>query len=430
MTGRYVRVFLTCLLLLAVASPSLAARRSSLAGNLLIQDADDVFFFPHLVTQHKRTVSFDFGPFQSGTSPDILGSGGMIFGNESVTLGAFTHRSEFLGALTDAFFTRGDIDHKSGGADGNFGTGPWRTGLDQRHVIGVGPTPLNWIDVLAGTQMGEMPIGIRFSLGRDNIERPRTNVPPDNESSDATAVNVVLGTRLQDMGIDASVDVAFASAQEKVPTGTGTQNDVTESSPFSIALGARRVPTEESDALTLGVLGMFGFTTSSEDYKPATGTGSSTDYSSLNVALGAGPVYRPNDRTNVAMYGTFEYQRWSEEWKSGTPAVTNTDTYTDLTIPGWNIAAEVEMASWLQFRAGMRSRYIFADFHEERGTTPAVDDHEKDNELQFGWTTGIGIKFDNFRIDGVLDPYVVNTGTDLLGSSSDLFGLVTTSFTF
>src|SRR6266436_3017114 len=101
MTGRYVRVLFTVLTLLVLASPGHAARRSSLDGNLLIQDADDVFFFPHLVTMHKRMVTYDYGTNAS------TGSGGMVFGINNVTIGAFTHRSDFMGALTDAFFTRG-----------------------------------------------------------------------------------------------------------------------------------------------------------------------------------------------------------------------------------------------------------------------------------------------------------------------------------
>ena len=60
MTSRFVRYLLPCLLLLALASPSSAvSRRSSLAGNLLIPDTDDIFIFPHLVTDHKRMVTFD-----------------------------------------------------------------------------------------------------------------------------------------------------------------------------------------------------------------------------------------------------------------------------------------------------------------------------------------------------------------------------------
>jgi len=38
--------------------------------------------------------------------------------------------------------------------------------------------------------------------------------------------------------------------------------------------------------------------------------------------------------------------------------------------------------------------------------------------------------FDNFKIDGYIDPAVVTSGTDLLGDSSDLFGLVTASYSF
>ena len=98
MTGRYVRILFTVLTLLAVASPSFAARRSSLSGNLLIQDQDDIFFFPHLVNAHKRMVTFDFG------SNSGIGSGGMVFGNEPNQVAA-------AGGLRRPAFRRGMVHH-------------------------------------------------------------------------------------------------------------------------------------------------------------------------------------------------------------------------------------------------------------------------------------------------------------------------------
>lgn len=399
MTGRYVRVFFTVLTLLALASPSFAARRSSLSGNLLIQDQDDIFFFPHLVNAHKRMVTFDFG------SSDGIGSGGMVFGNEQITLGAFTHRSDFLGALSDAFFTRGDIDHLGTG----IGTFPTPGG--NSIGIGVGPDALNWIDAVVGWEVGENPWGVRLSVGRGNDDPS-----PDDVDQSVTAFNVILGTRLSQWNTDASVEFAFATAEENVPTGK------TESSPFHVGVGLRRTAGEESDALVLGWLGTFGFTSGSVDVTPTGGTQASTDRTSIDVVLGAGPVYRPNDRTNVAMYGTFEFNSRKDEDNVAT------ETHTNLVIPGWNIACEVELASWLQWRAGMESKFrFFTDKHEPATGTSTED---KENLLDFGWTTGVGMKVGQLQIDGMLNPTVLTSGTDLLGNDSSLFGLVSGTFHF
>lgn len=399
MTGRYIRGLFTVLTLLALASPSFAARRSSLSGNLLIQDQDDIFFFPHLVTAQKRMVTFDFG------SSDGIGSGGMVFGSEQITLGAFTHRSDFLGALSDAFFTRGDIDHVG------TGVGSFPTPGGNSVGIGVGPDALNWIDAIIGWQMGETPWGVRFSLGRGNVDPA-----PDTIDESVTAFNAIVGTRLNRWNADVSVEFTYASATDNAAAGK------TESSPFHVGVGVRRTAGEESDALVLGWLGTFGYTSGSLDFTPTGGTQSSTDRSSMDLVIGAGPVYKPNDRTNVAMYGTFEYSQQKDE----SPALT--ETWTSMVIPGWNIAAEVDLASWLQWRAGMQSKFRF--FNNKNEPTPGTATEDKSNILNFGWTTGLGMKVGQLQIDGMLNPTVLTSGTDLLGNDSELFGLVSGTFRF
>jgi hypothetical protein len=396
MTGRYVRVFFTLLLVLVAASPSFAARRSSLSGNLLIQDTDDMFFFPQLVAQQKRLVTFDFG------TTDGLGSGGMVFGTESFAFGVFAHRSEFLGALPDGYLTRGDIDNIT------------RAGAIDR---GIGPNALNWIDVLAGWQAGDMPIGVRFSVGRGNDD-PAEAAPTDPDvQQNINAFNVIVGARFPQWGAtDASLEFSYANAE---------QNDATltrDSSPWEISVGLRHTANEESDALVLGWLGMFNYGSGTVDVTPVGGgPGTSTDDTKLNVVVGAGPVYKPSDRTNVAMYGTFEYAQTKTE------TGTTTETHTNTVIPGWNVAAELEAASWLQFRAGLRSKFNFFDDHHE---ATGVDTHDKNNSLDYAWTTGVGIHLANFTVDGFLDPSVITSGTDVFGNSDNLFGLVTASYHF
>ena len=384
MTSRFVRYSLPCLLLLALASPSSAgSRRSSLAGNLLIPDTDDIFIFPNLVTDHKRMVTFNMGPNQG------LGSGGLVFGTEKLTFAAFAHRSDFLGAVNSAFNTIGDADSAAIHAAGT--TRP----------LGGGPAlgALNWIDAMVGLEAMGMPWGLRYSMGR-NVSESGTN------KNSITSVNAVVGTHLGAVNADASAEFSYAT------TDSAGQ---TKGSPFGFSVAARRTPSDQSDNLVLGWLGNFDWRKRSTDVTSGSTT-ATTDYSRLNFIAGVGPVYKPSDRTNVAMYGTFEFEQNKTTPKSGSEKKSTT-----LTIPGWNIAAEMDVASWLQVRAGLRSSFTF------NKTEPGPN---KTNEHPFQWTSGVGIHLNNLQIDGYLDPRVVTTGTDLLGNNDSTFGLVTASYHF
>lgn len=402
MNGRYVRLFLTVLLLLAVASPTFAARRSSLSGNLLIQDADDIFFFPQLVTMHNRMVTFDFGTVSDH------GSGGMVFGNERVTLGLFAHRSEFLGTIDRAYFTRGDID--------NIGNGG---------IIGVGVADaMNWVDLLVGFQAGDNPVGIRVSLAGDKFDQSVAPGDVGENKWGATAFNVVLGTRVASRGIDGSIEFGYASTKDNTAATPPATAITDEESPWEIALAARRTAIDESDALFLGWLGMFSYGSSTRDVTSGTAT-SSVDYSTFALQVGVGPVYHPNARTNVAMYGTFDYIYAKQDL----PTTANDSTLTSWAIPGWNVAAEVELTSWLQFRSGLRQRFSFNKLKVEP-PAPGNTNETKVNVLDFEWTTGIGLHAGNFSFDGYINPDALTQGTDLLGEGGRLFGMVSTTLTF
>jgi hypothetical protein len=317
-----------------------------------------------------------------------------------------------LGAVPDAFLTRGDIDNTP--RDGEIGL-----------PSGVGPNALNWIDILAGWQAGDMPFGVRFSVGRNNVDPPETAPGDPDVQQDISAFNVIVGARFPQWGAtDASLEFTYANATQSTATQTF------DNSPWQITGAVRHTANEESDALVLGWLGMFRYGAGSVDVNsvPAT-TAFTVDNTLFNVVLGAGPVYKPNDRTNVAMYGTFEYASDKTETPPGN-ATPDTETHTSTVLPGWNVAAELEAASWLQFRAGLRSQFRFNDDHHEEAGIPVPDQHDKNNELFYQWSTGVGINFANFQVDGFLDPAVITSGTDLLGNSDTLFGLVTASYHF
>lgn len=398
MLSRFMRLLVLSLILLSLASPGFAARRSSLGGNLLIKDMDDIFFLPQRVVDYNRTLTFDYG------SSNGLGSGGMIFGNERITFGAFAHRSDFLGAIPNAFMTIGDFDGLS--ADGQsdlFGT------------IAAGPPggAYNWIDVLLGFQGGEIPMGLRLSVGRT-----QDDVTPGGgteELSNVTSFDVVFGLSVRE--VELAAEVSFATAKDEISP------DKTESSPVGFAVMARKTAMEESEDLQLGWLGNFAYVTGGDEVSGT--TTSENNLTGLMFSAGVGPVYMPTERTTVGMYGTFTYERVTDELTAG--GTTTKSTLTDFVIPGWKIAGEVEIASWLQWRGGLVSRYTISQTKDEVGTT---EDKATESGLEYSWHTGVGFTLGDFMLDGYIDPSVVTSGTDLLGDSSDLFGMVTARYSF
>lgn len=144
---------------LAAFSPdAFADRRSSLAGNILIHDQDDVYMYPQLTLEHRNLVSFDYFPGASlnsvlstgatnvsgqgggatnntssnnfptnNVSPSALGprsedaasvpngpssmggSGLLLFGQDGFAFGIATHREEWYGTSPGSFLGVGDL---------------------------------------------------------------------------------------------------------------------------------------------------------------------------------------------------------------------------------------------------------------------------------------------------------------------------------
>jgi len=151
----------TSLTALAIASTAHADRRSSLAGNLLITDQDDIYIYPQLSLKYRNMVSFDYFPgatlsqvlgASSGDSnpsepqpsnntnnaannvvisgPGALtgrdeatqlegavqngdlsmgGAGLLLFGQENFAFGISSHREDIFGATPQAFLGVGDL---------------------------------------------------------------------------------------------------------------------------------------------------------------------------------------------------------------------------------------------------------------------------------------------------------------------------------
>ena len=168
----------------AFQGEAFADRRSSLAGNMLIVDQDDVYIYPQLTLEHRNLVSFDYFPgvnlgqvlgrnadtagsdSGAGTptptpdtdAPDVGdpralgprpgstaglpnganamgGSGLLLFGQENFAFGVSTHRQAYYGGTPQSFLGMGDLQL--------YGTGGGRAWGILGHA---GPLPLSNVD--------------------------------------------------------------------------------------------------------------------------------------------------------------------------------------------------------------------------------------------------------------------------------------------
>ena len=143
---RYLRalsgVLLACSLL-AAADTAHAARRTGLAGNLLIEDKDDLFLFPQLMTTYRNMIALDYGP-SAGSGNAVL-----TLGDSDMAFGVALHRGDVLAPHV--------IDEvgASAGLPSLFDTP-----FDTRG------TPATLVDFLLGMGQPESAWGLRASIGR------------------------------------------------------------------------------------------------------------------------------------------------------------------------------------------------------------------------------------------------------------------------
>ena len=71
-----------------------ADRRSGLAGNLLIQDPDDLFPFPQYTVQHRNMIRLDYGA--TIDMDENRGNGVITMGNKHAAYGVALHRGDLL----------------------------------------------------------------------------------------------------------------------------------------------------------------------------------------------------------------------------------------------------------------------------------------------------------------------------------------------
>jgi hypothetical protein len=310
-------------LALLVTSTASADRRSSLAGNLLLADQDDVFLYPQLALDYRNLVSIDLSlggassanapiagqQSQSPSSPtpndgstgvttsnpgrglgafdesttgmtateaSMGGAGLLIFGTDEMAFGIGTHRTDIYGATPQAFMGLGDLQlygQSSRSAWGPLGyTTPIPAAGSPANGDGAGGgnvtflAPFQLIDLIFAKKGEGQSFGARLSFGQSMLSQKRLGQDvEDRDSWSTTAMDLVVGySSDSDMKLDVNLEVGIAMFENAYTTSEQTPNyEDTGSLTPSLSLSSRAILPTEDKSVGIGILGFLHMNTAS-----------------------------------------------------------------------------------------------------------------------------------------------------------------------
>lgn len=453
------------LMVVTIAPTADASRRSSLAGNLLIEDVKDIFFLPHEVTEYVNFVWFDFFTGILGSEPEggytgypqimdwtasFLGSGGILFGNAadgSFGIGISTHRSDYQGALEHALGV-GDIM-------GQLFSVAFENGQSIFNEVGDfeagSPAPalnaLDWIDVLAGFKVtDDIVLGTRISVGSNMFTRADRAGDAEavlHPGASANSFNFVVsgGFDMGDFDLDTMIELTTASfAAEGYDAAEDDELSDTGSA-FGLGIGARAFYAL-TDSIDLG--GFAAFQTRSRQVNVTRPDDDQENLESdMMIGLGVGPRYTITDEAIIAAYVMLSVVQTTEDPDGKNNALDDVE----FLLPGINIAAEWYITEWFTYRAGLASKFTIESEEQQLdddtdGTTDSSTDctnadcegeTRSARQVDFYWSTGVGFNAldGDFNFDAMLNWPVITAGPSILsGHAQDYFAIVTASYSF
>lgn len=373
--------------LTVLPSTAFADRSTSLQGNRLIQDPDDVFTYPHLSTRYTNSLRFDLGT--DGSQGNAL----FLMGDESFTWGVALHR--------------GNMFNASG-----------ITGLNELNALGPLALPLlpgsaatTQSATIADLLFGFGSIGVRVSLGSGlNSTEPAMGSDTD-ASSQYINLAASYGLEQWDLGLHAGF--------------INTNNDVDDKGATQLrAAFTTRGYLPMNDTTQLGVLGRLGFISQSSEVEVGTDTIESSALQ-ISAVLGAGPSIALTDQANIAAYATlgFAHTGLDPNTSEGDDSV----SAQQMLLPGANVAMEIMVKPWLRLRAGMEYNHAVA-LTSQSNTDGSNDATTNAAGLQ--WNAGVGIVHENLTFDGTFNPSFLTQGPDFIGGDGPLFAVVSMSYRF
>jgi hypothetical protein len=390
------------LLVVGIASNANAARRSALAGNYFIDDADDMFAFPQLYGQYQNMAIIDLAPSNFGT--DMNGNASLVWGGEKNTFRFSTGRMDATARTT--LFSWGGFDRVPAFGFASSPNGPFGPG----GLFGSAPMARGWQwwDLGWSTDLNGKPFGVAFSWVADkNLSEDGTNPPTtDNSFND---FGFQLGYS-PSANVDMAAEIGFGSYSDDTVVAPAPSQDFSTMN-FGLTVRGRLMNVWGQN---WRYLGGFAYAKGSPD------DATLDDIKQMAFRGSFGPVFGTPGQWEVAGYLTFNYDKYTDDGDAND----NTDDYTGttMTLPGYNLAGEYYMNDWFVVRTGVTSAYRF--YKDETG--PATD---KFRGFDYTWTAGFGIDKDSFGLDFALDEGNVHSGYFLNGATGgDTFAWISAWF--
>jgi hypothetical protein len=426
-TKRTTLCLLSALLTLAAFAPAaLADRRSSLGGNLMIEDQDDIFVFPHTALKYNRLFSMDLatsggtpGPFNN-SAQGLGGNASFVFGSDQFALGIATHRNDQFGSLPQAYYGFGDIDTLNGPSGLNL----WPTDTDF-------VAPLQWVDALAAFDLGGNALGVRLSLTQaNNSSETDDNGDISVNSQSATGINLLVGYGIKgNFNLDLAAELTLGF-QSNVNDPAGEDNSTVQnvSNIPSLAVMARG-KTPLANGVDLGVIGLLDFrSVSREDDLPGDAPKSGRAASTFGLDVGAGPVYEVNKKFTISTYGTLGLRIDSEDPQTNDDAENDQSQDITILLPQLRLAGEFRVFDWLILRSGAQFGYAFVLGSQEAGEDTTVS--TTNTTSFYRWVAGVGIDLGNLQLNGTFNAPFVLTGPNFIGGGTDMFAMLNLTYDF
>jgi hypothetical protein len=347
-----------------ISSDAMAARRSALAGNQLIEDMDDLFAFPHLMMKYKDLVTFDLAPYNEN---GLTGSASVVFGTESLALNFNTGRTDYLDNVD--FWGAGGYDQLLYGMN--------------TVVPDIFPlAPLQFWDLGVAFNVGETAVGGALSWASDADKYTEAGGTVTNDET------------LNIFSLQASMGMDNLDLAGEITFGGYTDN-LDDSNSLDIFEMAATLRGYVDDVMenNWGYVGSFSYI----DFSPQVGESASMTF--LHGAFG--PTWGTEGDWTAAAYLYAEY--WTAD-----SLVNLGDKSTYWTLPGMNFALEYYLNDWFAVRTGLVSYYEFDK--EEYANADDTTDEETYRYYDLYWTAGLGIDRESWGLDLALNQADLHSG--------------------
>jgi len=374
------------LLVVSLVNSAQAARHSALGGNLLIEDKDDVFFFPQLLLHHRDMISLDYG------SSENTGNALMLLGGETAGFGLALHRGDLMSPELAA--TASELI--------------WLYGVQSEFPgAGFSAGPATMVDLLFAFGLAEeTALGFRLGVGRgSNFVTTGGDDSGGSETFVMLEGGLTLGERPDGLRVDLSLDVlADFGDEESVGTDTLSGRSIK-------AAHTGRAFYTLFGPLELGFLWGLGYNNNSVTNETITPEPSNVT-NSFNISGGIGPAVTLGSAT-IAGYALIGF-----DYSTNDPDTETDDDKTNalsLILPGALMSLEAQLAEWFYARTSAGYQYVVGSTSDDAG----VDTSSLGG--RFLWSAGIGFEVEGFSFDGTFESTFITDGPDFLSGNQPGF---------